>query len=151
MKLRLIALIFLALVTSGYAREKKLAKADLPPAVRATVDQQSQGATVTGFSLEREKGKKMYEASMMISGHTRNVIIDESGKVVEVEEEVSFSDLPQEVQDGLKAEAGAKEIKKVESLNKDGKIVAYEAIVQKMARHYEIQVGPDGSKLKHKE
>jgi uncharacterized protein YxeA len=151
MRFSLIALILLTLVTGGYAREKKLSKADIPPAVQATVDEQSHGATVTGFTSERKKGKKTYEASMMVNGHTKDVIIDESGKVVEVEEEVSFSDLPRAVQDGLKAEAGAKEIKKVESLTKDGKLVAYEAVVQKMARHFEIQVGPDGSKLKHNE
>jgi len=151
MRLSVAALILLVLVTVGFAREKKIAKSDLPPAVQATVDEQSHGATVTGFTSERKKGKKLYEASLVINGHAKDIIIDESGRVIEVEEEVSFSDLPREVQDGLKAEAGAKDIKKVESLTKDGRLVAYEAVVQKMARHYEIQVGPDGSKLKHKE
>ena len=48
------------------------------------------------------------------------------------------------------AAAGGK-IGKVESLTKQGKLVAYEAVVTAGTKHHEIQVGPDGKKLAHPE
>ena len=51
------------------------------------------------------------------------------------------------VKAGLKAAAGAGTIGKVESLTKEGKLVAYEAVVTNGKKHREIQVGPDGKKL----
>jgi hypothetical protein len=47
--------------------------------------------------------------------------------------------------------AGTGSIKKIESLMKHNKIVAYEARVVAGKRHWEIQVGPDGQKLDHEE
>jgi hypothetical protein len=40
---------------------------------------------------------------------------------------------------------------KIESLTKQGKVVAYEAKVLKAGKRHEVQVGPDGKPLKHPE
>ena len=42
-------------------------------------------------------------------------------------------------------------IAKIESLTKNGKLVAYEAVVKTGTKRSEIQVGPDGQKLAHPE
>ena len=55
------------------------------------------------------------------------------------------------IEEGLAKAAGTGTIGKVESLTKKGKLVAYEAIVQKGKKHSEVQVGPDGKKLAHSE
>jgi hypothetical protein len=47
--------------------------------------------------------------------------------------------------------AGMGTIAKVESLAKNGKLVAYEAVVRNGKKRSEIQVGPDGKKLSHPE
>ena len=57
----LVAASFAAF-TGAKAQEKKVTKADLPTAVQKTIDAQSQGATVRGFSTEVENGKRVYEA-----------------------------------------------------------------------------------------
>ena len=57
----LVAASFAAF-TGAKAQEKKVTKADLPTAVHKTIDAQSQGATVRGFSTEVENGKRVYEA-----------------------------------------------------------------------------------------
>ena len=59
--------------------------------------------------------------------------------------------LPPEVQEGLKKKAGKGTISKVESLTRKGTLVAYEAQVRNGSKRSEIQVGPDGKPLSHKE
>jgi hypothetical protein len=141
----------LALSTIAFAQEKKIQRADLPPAVEKTVAAQSEGATIKGFSQEKEKGQTYFEAEMTVSGHTKDVLIDANGAIVEVEEQVQFDSLPPAVKDALQAKAGAGKILKVESLTKHDKLVAYEAVVQIAGKKKELQVGPDGKPLDHEE
>lgn len=143
--------IALSLSTTLFAQEKKIQRTDLPPAVEKTVAAQSQGATIKGFSTEKENGQTYYEAEMAVSGHTKDVLIDPAGTVVEVEEQVALDSLPAAVKDGLQAKAGKGKILKVESLTKHDKLVAYEAKVQTDGKKSEIQVGPDGKPLDHEE
>jgi hypothetical protein len=133
------------------ATDKKLKRTDLPVAVQKTADEQSKGATVVGYASEQEKGQTLYEVELKINGHSKDVSMDSSGKVVEVEEEVTFDSLGPGVQKGLTAAAGKGKLGKVESLTKAGKLVAYEAVVVTGGKRSEVQVGPDGEKLKHEE
>jgi hypothetical protein len=141
------------LVFAGFvvAQEKKIKRSDLPPAVEKTVAAQSVGATVKGFSKETEKGQTFYEAEMIVNGHTKDILIDTKGAIVEVEEQVAIDALPAEVKAGLQAKAGEGKLVKVESLTKQDKLVAYEAQVSKDGKKSEIQVGPDGKPLDHEE
>ncbi len=148
---KLALLATLALTAAAFAQEKKIKRADLPPAVEKTVAAQSQGATIRGFSTEVEDGQTLYEAEMTVSGHSKDVSIDPSGAVVEVEEQVALDSLPAAVKAGLEAKAGAGKIVKVESLTKHDKLVAYEAQVRTAGKKSEIQVGPDGKLLDHEE
>jgi len=133
------------------AQEKKIQRSDLPPAVQKTVDEQSKGATVKGFSTEVEDGKKIYEVELTVNGHGKDISMDSQGHVLEIEEEVSLESLSSAVKEGLTKAAGKGTIQKVESLTKNGKLVAYEAQVKTGTKNSEIQVGPDGKKLAHPE
>jgi hypothetical protein len=151
-KLMLATLVTgLATLSAIQAQEKKLKREELPPAVEKTVVQQSKGAAIRGFSTELEDGKRLYEVELKVSGHGKDISMDEQGNIVEVEEEVSMESLPPTVKDGLTKAAGSGTIGKVESLTKNGKVVAYEAVVKTGTKHSEIQVGPDGKKLAHPE
>ena len=141
----------LILVATTSAQEKKIKRADLPPAVEKTVAVQSAGATVRGFSQEKEKGQVYYEAEMTVNGHSKDVLIDSNGAIVEVEEEVAFDALAAPVKAGLQSKAGSGKILKVESITKHDKLVAYEAKVTTNGKKSEIQVGPDGKRLDHEE
>jgi uncharacterized membrane protein YkoI len=145
----IIASLFIA--GMGSAQEKKIKRSDLPPAVEKTVAEVSKDATIKGFNEEKENGKTTYEAEMVVNGHTKDVQIDPSGTVTEVEEEVAMDSLSAEVKAGLVAKAGGGKIVKVESLTKKGKLVAYEAKVETAGKRSEIQVGPDGKPLDHEE
>jgi hypothetical protein len=141
----------LAFTVCAVAQEKKIDRSALPPAVQKTVQAQSQGATIKGFSTDHENGKMVYEAEMMVNGHSRDIEISPDGTLNEVEEELAFNSLPANVQTALTARARGAKITKVESLKKQDKLVAYEAATLKGTKRGEIQVGPDGKKLSHEE
>jgi hypothetical protein len=149
----LVAVAASGLLLAGIAsaQEKKIKRSDLPPAVEKTVAAQSEGATIKGFSTEKEKGETFYEAEMTVNGHSKDVLITADGTVVEVEEQVALDGLSAEVKAGLQAKASVGKILKVESLTKRGKLVAYEAKIETNGKKSEIQVGPDGKPLDHEE
>lgn len=131
------------------SQERKLKREQLPPAVKKTVEREGEGATIKGFASEVEKGRRLYEAELEVNGHSKDILMDRNGNIVEVEEEVAMDSLPATVQDALKHAAGKGTIAKIETLTKSGKLVAYEAQVKTGAKRSEIQVGPNGEKLAH--
>ena len=150
-KVSAAALLLGLLFSLANAQEKKLKREQLPPAVEKTVAKESEGATIKGFATEVEKGQRLYEAELIVNGHHKDISMNRHGVIVEVEEEVSMDSLPATVQDGLKKAAGSGTIEMIESLTKNGKLVAYEGHVKTGARRSEIQVGPQGEKLKRPE
>ena len=147
----LIATPLCAVSSAAAEHEKKISRSDLPAAVEKTVAAQAQSATIRGFNEEQENGRTYYEAEMTVNGHSKDVLIDPTGAIVEIEEQVEFASLPAAVQSGLQAKAGAGKLGKVESLTKHDKIVAYEAKVTTNGKRSEVQVGPDGKPLDHEE
>ncbi|HEV8509621.1 MAG TPA: hypothetical protein VGQ48_04120 [Gemmatimonadales bacterium] len=147
--LRWLILLILALATvrTAAAQERKVTRRDLPAAVARTVDAQSQGGTIRGFSEEKEDGRTFYEMELRINGRTRDVTMDSSGAVIMVEEEVDLATLPAAVQAALKSAAGAGRITLVESVTKGGQLAFYEAHVNTAGKRTEIKVGPDGKPL----
>jgi hypothetical protein len=142
-----LAVALLAAANASIA-EEPVKKSDLPAVVQKTADAQGAGATVIGYAKDKEHGHVEYEVQLMVGDHTKDVTIDSQGRVLEVEEQVSADVLPANVFHGLSAQAHKGKIAKVESLSKDGRIVAYEAQVIG-GKHSEIHVGPDGQKLNH--
>jgi len=134
-------------ITGVHAQETKIKREQLPAAVEKTVARESEGATIKGFATEIEHGQKFYEAELTINGRSKDILMDKNGRIVEVEEEVALDSLPPAVQDALKKAAGSGSIELVESLTKNGTLVAYEGHVKTGKRRSEIQVGPNGEKL----
>ena len=142
-------ILVLVLTAAAYPQERKLKREQLPPAVEKTVAAESQGAEIKGFATEVEKGRRLYEVELTINGHSKDISMDKTGNIVEVEEEVAMDSLSPAVQEALKRGAGKGTIGKIESLTKNGKLVAYEAHVKTGSKRSEIQVGPNGEKLAH--
>jgi hypothetical protein len=132
-------------------QERTIPTADLPAPVARAVATQTQGAALKGLTEEREDGQTYYEAEMVVSGLTRDVLFDTAGTVVEVEQQVLLDSLPPAVRAALTTRAGQGTIVRVESLTKRGTLVAYEAHVKTNGKRSEIQVGPAGEALAHEE
>jgi len=144
-----IALCILVL-TIGFANtlasEKAVTMKDLPTAVQRTVQEQSKGATIRGFSKEVEGGKTIYEVQMKVNGHGKDVSMDASGAVLEVEEEVALESIPAAAQAAIKKAAGSGQITKVEKVS-GAKQTAYEAGMRRNGRRSEVRVSEDGRLL----
>jgi len=126
--------------------EVRVKMSDLPPAVQATVKEQSKGATIRGFSKETEKGKTTYEVELTKNGRGKDVSMDTDGKVVEVEEEVAIGSIPEAARTAIEKGAKGGKILKVEAVSAGGGAAqAYEAQVLKAGKRSEVRVAPDGS------
>jgi uncharacterized membrane protein YkoI len=135
------------LIASGFSNalvsEKAVNMKDLPAAVQRTVQEQSKGATIRGLSKEVERGKTVYEVEMKVKGHGKDVTIDASGEVIEVEEEVPLESLPGAARVAIEKAAGSGQITKVERVT-GGKQAAYEAHLRRDGKRSEIKIGDDG-------
>jgi uncharacterized membrane protein YkoI len=144
----LILGVSLLLCVSAQGSEKKVKMKDLPKAVQKTVQEQSNGGTISGLSKEVEHGKTYYEVELKVNGHGKDMLIDPTGAIVEVEDEVTMDSLPPAVKTALEAKAGKGKIIKVESITKNNTLVAYEAQVNTAGKKSEIKVGPEGKAIK---
>lgn len=155
MKRNITATLFAAMLLSLFAAassaqdgEKKVQMGQLPAAVQATVKEQSKGAQLRGLAREIKKGQTFYEAKLRVNGHTKDVLIDPSGKVVSVEEQVSLNALPTAVKAEIVKQAGKGRIALVESVTKDGALAYYEAQIKGGGKTREVKVGLDGKLIK---
>lgn len=135
---------YLAASAAVFASEVRVQMKDLPAPVRQTVQEQTRNATLRGLAREVEHGNTYYEAEMFVNGKNRDVLIDPSGKIVEVEEEITLSSVPDQARAGLEKLAGGGKIVRVESVTR-GSVVSYEAVVQKNGKKSEVAVNSDGS------
>lgn len=146
-----IAFSFACLLAAGTAlaqnTERPVKMKALPPAVQATVREQSEGATIRGFAEEIENGETFYEVSLLVKGRLRDVRMDPNGNVVEIEDQVRLAELPPTAKAEIIKQAGRGKLLLVESITKNNAIVAYEAHIKRAGKLVEIKVDPDGKLL----
>lgn len=128
--------------------EKKLQMKNLPAAVKATVEEQSKGATIRGLAKEKEHGKIVYELELKINGHNKDMMIDASGKILSVEEQVELKDLPAPVQAEIVKQVGKGKIVIIESLTEGGTLTGYEAVIKTGGKSREVKISPDGKLMR---
>jgi hypothetical protein len=73
--------------TGSGAKEVPVAMADVPPAVRATLDRESKGGTVTEVEKEVKNGKTIYSADATINGVAWDIAVAEDGTLLSKEKE----------------------------------------------------------------
>src|SRR5262249_6133239 len=129
MKLRCL-LVFTACAALG--AEKKLKLEQLPPAVQTVVKEQMKNATLVGLSAEKERGKTMYEVETTVDGKSRDLLMDQTGTIVETEEEVAMSTLPAPAQSAIQRRAAGGSVSKVERVTAQSSI-SYEAVIRTKA------------------
>jgi hypothetical protein len=56
--------------------------------------------------MEEENAKTFYEVEMMVNGHSKDILMDSKGEIVQVEEEVATAELTSNVKAGLLTKAG---------------------------------------------
>ncbi len=66
----------------------------MPAAVPKTFKEQVQGATIVNTSKETENGAVKYVIETDIQGRSRNISIDNAGKIIQIEEQVALDTYP---------------------------------------------------------
>jgi len=130
--------------------EEAVTMEQLPAAVKKTVLEVSKGVKLRGLTREVEAGKTFYEAELDVNGRTRDVIMDESGAIVLIEEEVELSSVPAAVRAAIEKWAAGGTNLLVETLTRNNKLEAYEAHVQKNGKETELKVDPNGKPIVEK-
>jgi len=130
---------------AALAAEKKLKLEELPPAVQTAVKEQTKNATLVGLSAEKEKGKTTYEVETKIGGKSRDLLLDETGAVVETEEEVDLAAVPALAKAAIQKRATGGAISKVEKVSARA-ATSYEATIRmKAGATREYSVNADGT------
>jgi hypothetical protein len=83
-RLAFLAVTFSAATVVAQENKMKIKRSDLPPAVAKTIASQSRGATIRGFSEEKDEGQTYYGAELMVNGHRKDVLMDAAGTIVEM-------------------------------------------------------------------
>lgn len=128
------------------AKEQKVTLQQLPAAVQAAVKEQSKGATVKGYAIETEDGKKVYEAELTVDGHAKDITFDAKGAIVSVEEETTLEKIPAPARAALEKAASNGKIVLVEVVNEGGK-TSYEAQITRGKKTSEVAVDAAGHKV----
>lgn len=150
-KVAVLAALVLATPVTSPAWEKRVKIDDLPAAVKQTVLEVSKGLKLRELTREVENGETFYEAELEVDGHTRDVIMDASGAIVLIEEEVDWSLVPEAVRAAIEKAAQGRKILFVETLTRNDQIEAYEAHVRKgWWRETEIKIDPEGRPIEEK-
>jgi uncharacterized membrane protein YkoI len=136
-----------SLLDSAFGSDKPIKMKDLPPAVQKAVHEHTNGVKLKGLSKEVENGKTFYEVETVVNGHSRDLLLDKTGTVVEVEEEVALDSIPAPAKSAIEKKAAGGKITKVEMVTK-GSSVSYEASITKTGKKVEVEVNPDGSSAK---
>lgn len=145
--IRPFAAVLFALPALVASAEKAVQRKDLPAAVEKTVTRETAGATLKGLSSEACEGKTKgtcYEVETVRGGQSRDLIVDATGAVVEVEESISLTDVPEAVKASA-AKLG--KVLKAEKVTQDA-AVSYELVVEKAGKKSEHVFLPDGTKKK---
>jgi hypothetical protein len=134
-----------AVLTPVMRAETKVKMEALPAAVQTAVKEQTKTATLVGLSKEVEKGKTLYEMETKVNGKTRDLTLEKTGTVVEVEEEIEIDSIPAAARAAIQKSAAGGTVNKVEKLTQ-GSSVSYEAAIKtKAGKNTEVGVNADGS------
>jgi hypothetical protein len=155
--LRVLAAVALAsawLATSGVASAREPGKAthaakatprvELPAPIKAAFEAAYPNATIKDVSTEKEDGETHYEVESMDGTMARDLIYRADGTVVEMEEALARTDLPQPVIDAAAVKYPNGKILKAERLTR-GTTVSYELQIRVGKKTHQVVLDPAGA------
>lgn len=131
--------------TSSQKATPRVDLSKYPAAVRSTIEAETKNATLKRVSKENENGKVQYEVETLVNGKSRDLLVDPSGKVIEVEEEIALDTAPAPVQAALNARG---KVLKLERVSR-GSATSYEASVSsKTGKKSSVALDAEGKATK---
>jgi hypothetical protein len=102
-------------------------------------------ATLRGCVKDRENGKLSYEVETLKDDKSKDITLDVSGTVLEVEQEVAAGSLPSAVSDAIAKAAHSRKPGKVGSVTRQGAIASYETTITSNGERREVAFSPQGA------
>lgn len=144
----LTLLVSFILVVDAGAKEKKITKKDVPPAVISAFTKAYPKAVVKGYSTEAENGKTSYEVESMQGKMSLDVSYLADGTATEIEEGVPAKDLPDQVLKAVKTAYPRGNITRAEKKT-TGTVVTYELRITTGKTHTGMEIDPSGKIITH--
>jgi hypothetical protein len=139
----------LAISSCAYAAEHSVPCSTLPDAVQQrSKSLLENGTTVHGCVKDVSAGKTTYEMELLTPKGSKDVTFSPQGDVLEIEQQVDKAALPPAVAAAFAKAAGGGKLGKVESLTRQGQLIAYESTIVIGGRHRELAFRPDGTPMK---
>jgi hypothetical protein len=143
----LMAAVAFLVATAAGASAVKIKQTELPEAVRAAADRHAPGARIRACWRIAGDAEPVYEVDVKADGRKKGFIFASDGKLLTIQEEVAWHDLPGGVQESLLRAARENEIEEVYSISQNGEITGYGARIDGEGvgiRDFHYQVGPRG-------
>ncbi len=137
--------MLLVLASAAAAEEKVVDRKSLPVALQAAISrEETKGAAIGRITEEKEKGKTTYEVETKVAGHSRDLVFNAAGALLEAEEEAPIASIPAAARAAFER---AGKVLKVERVTRGG-VVTYEAEIEKAGKKSELAVDAAGKPLK---
>ena len=141
------------LITSAasgqHEKDRKIDLPKVPAAVKKAADTAAPGVTWHHASKETEEGKTIYELTGKdTKGRKVEVSVTPEGEVMEVETAIPLSEVPKVALDAFKAKYPHLKARGAESVEKGGRVVAYDILTRKDHKSVECRVSADGKTVK---
>jgi threonine dehydrogenase-like Zn-dependent dehydrogenase len=120
----------------------------LPARVLSRAKSEAGDATIRGCVKDKENGKVTYEVETLKDGKSRDFVLDASGSVIEVEQEVAGGSVPAAVSDAIARAAQGGRVGKIESVTRGGAIASYETTITRNGQRREVAFSPLGNSVK---
>jgi hypothetical protein len=140
-----VALLAIGIAPTGHA-ESRVPCRSLPAAVLHQAKVEAGDAAIRGCVREKEHGRLTYEMeTTQPDGRSKDIALDASGRVLEVEQEIMAGSLPPAVSDAIAKAADGGKAGKIESVTRGGVIASYETTITKSGRRREVAFSPQGA------
>jgi hypothetical protein len=145
----LLTAVALAITSCAYAAEHSVPCNTLPGAVQQSSKSLLEpGTTIHGCVKDVSGGKTTYEVELLTSKGSKDVTFSPAGDVLEIEQQVDPATMPPPVAAAFAKAAAGATLGKVESLTRQGQLIAYESTIEKSGKHRELAFHPDGTPMK---
>ena len=141
----IVAMLLIA--CAAHASATKIKKTELPEPVREAVDRMAPGGHVVACWRNVGDSAGVYEVDMKVNGRKKGMVVATDGEVLTVQDEITWNDLPEAVQQSFRREARDHDVEEVDLLTQHGEVVGYIARIDGEEREYQFRVGPDGEPL----
>lgn len=139
-----------AFVGSGMAQSKEDVKSDIPVAILKAFQNEYPDAKITGFEQKTDDSVTVYEIECVVGDTEKDVILSAKGKIIQVEQEIAVSSLPESVSKAALSAFPGAEIEEAEMISRDS-IVEYEIVLKIGEKEIEALISANGTIVESKE